>query len=205
MQQCTDAQTQLQVAPSRAERQSSRDDPSKIRYDRGPHARLRGASAGRADTALSLWCREQAKTRRTIGRCACRSVRAADRRRRSVLAKPSAERASPMRDTATRRRSNIDTYGYTPTPKEKSETTKPEHHRQDRPPASPSPAPMSFRAQRGTSPLRLRKGARGMHILSANPPADQQHAPIGLRAHVIPAKAGIQRGWEMGESPLREA
>ena len=28
--------TQLQVAPSRAERQSSRDDPSKIRYDRGP-------------------------------------------------------------------------------------------------------------------------------------------------------------------------
>ena len=44
----------------------------------------------------------------------------------------SAERASPMRDTATRRRSNIDTHGYTPTPKEQSENNNPEHHRQDR-------------------------------------------------------------------------
>ena len=75
--------------------------------------------------------KEQAKTHEESAKC-LPSVRAAAWRRRSVLAKPSAERASPMRDTATRRRSNIDTHGYTPTPKEQSENNNPEHHRQDR-------------------------------------------------------------------------
>ena len=106
--------------------------------------------------------------------------------------KPSAERASQnarYRDAASFKQN---TTGYTPNQKKnlnktnRNTTDKTDH----------------------THPLRPRKGPGGCTNIPKNPSADQQHAPIGLRAHVIPAKAGIQKCEErahpegMGESPL---
>ena len=86
-----------------------------------------------------------------------------------------------MRDTATRRRSNITNPGDTPTPEEKSEQTKPEHHRQDR------PQPTSFRRKPES------RGARGKPIQRGweNPPSQSAR---GLR--------GMPEGGHPHPSPL---
>ena len=111
MQQCTDAQ------PCRLrhrEPNGNRRETTRLRSDTIVDLMPDSAEPRRAERIQHLACGEGAgEDARQSAKC-LPSVRAAAWRRRSVLAKPSAERASPMRDTATRRRSNKTQPGYTP-------------------------------------------------------------------------------------------
>ena len=108
MQQCTDAQ------PCRLrhrEPNGNRRETTRLRSDTIVDLMPDSAEPRRAERLQHSACGEGAgEDARQSAKC-LPSVRAAAWRRRSVLANQSAERASPMRDTATRRRSNIDTYG----------------------------------------------------------------------------------------------
>ena len=173
MQQCTDARPNCRSRhrePNGNRRETTRPRSDTI-VDLRPTPRSLGGLSGYSTKPAG---KEQAKTHEESAEC-LPSVRAADRRRRTLLENQKRRRASQnarYRDAASFKRTNP---GKRP-PEEKSEH-KPNRntHRQDRPPAS-----LPLDAQGGTirhsggsrslegrgehphpSPLRLRKGPGG--------------------------------------------
>ena len=159
MQQCTDAQ------PCRLrhrEPNGNRRETTRLRSDTIVDLMPDSAKPRRAERIQHLACGEGAgEDARQSAKC-LPSVRAAAWRRRSVLANQKRRRASPMRDTATRRRSNIDTYGYTTTEEQSENNTT------GTPPTRP-PATHVIPAEAGIHRPQLPKPTS----------ADQLNTPVG--------------------------
>ena len=162
MQQCTDARPNCRSRhrePNGNRRETTRPRSDTI-VDLRPTPRSLGGLSGYSTKPAG---KEQAKTHEGIGRVLAeasgRRIGDAARCWQNQAQKSITECTIPRRGVVQKTTNT----GDTPTPKEQSENNKPEHHRQDRPPASPA----------------ARKGLERCTNLPKNPSADQQHTPVG--------------------------